>query len=187
MGEAWSQTVVAIITEFGRTARINGNDGTDHGTATVALLAGGALKGGRVIADWPGLKEVGPSTRSAISSRQTDLRAVLKGILKDHLRADEAKLASDIFPGSATVKPLSGLVTSARLFGVSMWGGVVGCVGLGGGLGDWGSVGRMLGGKSVGGRGGEFDGWCGIGQSVEFLGGLGGRSGGSRGMDNGWM
>ena len=56
MKEAWRETVVAVVTEFGRTARINGTDGTDHGTATVALLAGGALKGGRVVADWPGLK-----------------------------------------------------------------------------------------------------------------------------------
>src|SRR5205809_549587 len=56
MKEAWRETVVAVITEFGRTARINGTDGTDHGTATVALLAGGALKGGRIVADWPGLK-----------------------------------------------------------------------------------------------------------------------------------
>jgi uncharacterized protein (DUF1501 family) len=53
-GDTWRQTVVAVITEFGRTARINGTEGTDHGTATVALLAGGALKGGRVITDWPG-------------------------------------------------------------------------------------------------------------------------------------
>jgi len=112
MGDAWSQTVVAIITEFGRTARINGNDGTDHGTATVALLAGGALKGGRVIADWPGLKETDLHEKRDLKPT-TDLRAVLKGILRDHLRADEAKLASDIFPGSTTVKPLSDLVTSA--------------------------------------------------------------------------
>ena len=48
MKDAWGETVVAVVTEFGRTARINGTDGTDHGTATVALLAGGALKGGRV-------------------------------------------------------------------------------------------------------------------------------------------
>ena len=52
---AWRETVVAVITEFGRTARINGTEGTDHGTGTVAILAGGALKGGRVVADWPGL------------------------------------------------------------------------------------------------------------------------------------
>src|SRR5262249_42588858 len=57
MGPAWQDTVVAVVTEFGRTARINGTEGTDHGTATVALLVGGALKGGRVIADWPGLKD----------------------------------------------------------------------------------------------------------------------------------
>ena len=56
MGPAWRETVVVLATEFGRTAHINGTDGTDHGTATVALLVGGALKGGRVIADWPGLK-----------------------------------------------------------------------------------------------------------------------------------
>jgi Protein of unknown function (DUF1501) len=56
MGPAWRDTVVALATEFCRTARINGTDGTDHGTATIALLVGGALKGGRVIADWPGLK-----------------------------------------------------------------------------------------------------------------------------------
>ena len=47
MGAAWSETVVTLITEFGRTARINGSAGTDHGTATVALLLGGALKGDR--------------------------------------------------------------------------------------------------------------------------------------------
>ena len=69
MGDAWRETVVAVITEFGRTARINGTDGTDHGTGTVALLAGGALKGGRVIADWPGLQATPTCTRAATSSR----------------------------------------------------------------------------------------------------------------------
>ena len=49
--------MVAVVTEFGRTARINGTEGTDHGTATVTFLAGGAFKRGRVIADWPGLKD----------------------------------------------------------------------------------------------------------------------------------
>src|SRR5262249_15640534 len=57
MGQGWRETVVAVVTEFGRTARINGTEGTDHGTGTIALLAGGALKGGRVIANWPGLKQ----------------------------------------------------------------------------------------------------------------------------------
>ena len=56
LGPRWSDTVVVAITEFGRTAHINGTVGTDHGTATVAFVAGGALAGGRVVADWPGLK-----------------------------------------------------------------------------------------------------------------------------------
>ena len=47
---------MVAITEFGRTARVNGTHGTDHGAATVALLAGGAVAGGPVIADWPSLK-----------------------------------------------------------------------------------------------------------------------------------
>jgi len=109
MGDAWRETAVAVITEFGRTARINGTDGTDHGTATVALLAGGALKGGRVIADWPGVSE-----RSLFEGRDLkptmDLRAVLKGLLRDHLRADETTLASSVFPGSEAIKPFGGLV-----------------------------------------------------------------------------
>jgi uncharacterized protein (DUF1501 family) len=109
MGEAWSQTVVTLVTEFGRTARINGNEGTDHGTATVALLAGGALRGGRVIADWPGLKEADLYEKRDLKPT-TDLRAVLKGLLRDHLRVDERTLAADVFPGSQAVTPMAGLL-----------------------------------------------------------------------------
>ena len=109
MGNSWRETVVAVITEFGRTARINGTDGTDHGTGTVALLAGGALKGGRVIADWPGLKPANLYEDRDLKPT-TDLRSVLKGLLKDHLRVDDAALASTVFPGSADVKPTAGLV-----------------------------------------------------------------------------
>ena len=109
MGSAWRETVVVLVTEFGRTARINGTDGTDHGTATVALLVGGALTGGRVIADWPGLKPANLYENRDLKPT-TDLRAVLKGVLKDHLRADERALADNVFPGSAGVKPLAGLV-----------------------------------------------------------------------------
>jgi uncharacterized protein (DUF1501 family) len=109
MGEAWKETAVAVITEFGRTARINGTEGTDHGTATVALLAGGAVKGGRVIADWPGLNQA-----SLYEARDlmptTDLRAILKGVLRDHLRVDERALATSIFPGSVNLRGTTGLV-----------------------------------------------------------------------------
>jgi uncharacterized protein (DUF1501 family) len=109
MGAVWKDTVVALATEFGRTAHINGTDGTDHGTATVALLAGGALKRGRVIADWPGLKKADLYENRDLKPT-TDLRAVLKGVLKDHLRADDRVLAENVFPGSANVKPMTGLV-----------------------------------------------------------------------------
>jgi uncharacterized protein (DUF1501 family) len=109
MGAAWSETVVTLITEFGRTARINGTAGTDHGTATVALLLGGALKGGRVVADWPGVKEADLYEKRDLRAT-TDLRAVLKGLLRDHLRVDERVLTADIFPGSDAVAPMTGLL-----------------------------------------------------------------------------
>jgi uncharacterized protein (DUF1501 family) len=109
MGDSWRETVVAVITEFGRTARINGTDGTDHGTGTVALLAGGALRGGRIVADWPGLS-VADLHEGRDLKATTDLRAVLKGLLRDHLRVEEAALGSIVFPGSAKVTPTAGLV-----------------------------------------------------------------------------
>src|ERR1700720_2272104 len=109
IGGAWNETVIAIVTEFGRTARINGTDGTDHGTGTLAVLLGGALKGGRVIADWPGLKDADLYERRDLNPT-TDLRAVLKGLLQDHLRVDARALAATVFPGSDDVKPMAGLV-----------------------------------------------------------------------------
>jgi uncharacterized protein (DUF1501 family) len=109
MGDAWRETVVAVITEFGRTARINGTDGTDHGTGTVAFLAGGALRGGRMVADWPGLKAAQLHEARDLKPT-TDLRAVLKGLLRDHLRVEERLLASAVFPDSADVVPTAGLV-----------------------------------------------------------------------------
>jgi uncharacterized protein (DUF1501 family) len=109
MGNAWGETVVSLVTEFGRTAHVNGDAGTDHGTGTIALLAGGALKGGRVIADWPGLKESDLYERRDLKAT-TDLRTVLKGVLKDHLRVDDAALAADVFPGSAAATPMAGLL-----------------------------------------------------------------------------
>jgi uncharacterized protein (DUF1501 family) len=109
MGGAWSETVVTLITEFGRTARINGTAGTDHGTATVALLLGGALKGGRVVADWPGVKEADLYENRDLKAT-TDLRAVLKGLLHDHLYVGERVLTADVFPGSDAVVPMTGLL-----------------------------------------------------------------------------
>ena len=109
MGPAWRDTVVVVVTEFGRTARINGTEGTDHGTATVAFLAGGALKGGRVIADWPGLKPAQLQDGRDLKPT-TDLRAVVKGLLHEHLRVNEAALSAKVFPDSGAVKPMMGLL-----------------------------------------------------------------------------
>jgi uncharacterized protein (DUF1501 family) len=109
LGERWRDTVVVIATEFGRTARINGTQGTDHGTGTIALLAGGAVQGGRVISDWPGLKPASLHEGRDLAPT-TDLRAVIKGVRHDHLGLAERLLADTVFPDSAPVKPMKGLV-----------------------------------------------------------------------------
>jgi uncharacterized protein (DUF1501 family) len=109
LGERWRDTVIVVATEFGRTARINGTDGTDHGTGTIALLAGGAVKGGRVISDWPGLKPASLYEGRDLAPT-TDLRAVIKGVLHDHLGLAERVLAETVFPDSTPVKPMKGLV-----------------------------------------------------------------------------
>jgi uncharacterized protein (DUF1501 family) len=109
LGARWRDTVIVVATEFGRTARINGTDGTDHGTATVALLAGGAVNGGRVIADWPGLKRAALYEGRDLAPTM-DLRAVIKGVLHDHLGVAERVLAETVFPDSAGVRGMRGLV-----------------------------------------------------------------------------
>jgi uncharacterized protein (DUF1501 family) len=109
LGARWRDTVIVVATEFGRTVRINGTEGTDHGTGTIALLAGGAVKGGRVISDWPSLKPA-----SLYQGRDllptTDLRAVIKGLLHDQFGLAERVLAETVFPDSAAAKPMQGLV-----------------------------------------------------------------------------
>jgi uncharacterized protein (DUF1501 family) len=109
LGARWRDTVVVVATEFGRTARINGTEGTDHGTGTVALLAGGAIKGGRVISDWPGLKPANLYQARDLAPT-TDLRAALKGVLHDHLGLADRVLAENVFPDSVQVKAMKGLV-----------------------------------------------------------------------------
>ncbi len=105
----WNDTAVIVVTEFGRTARVNGTVGSDHGTGTVAFLLGGAVAGGRLFADWPGLAQAqlheGRDLRPTI-----DLRVVLKGLLQDHLGLPAAVLADKVFPGSLGVAPMRGLV-----------------------------------------------------------------------------
>jgi uncharacterized protein (DUF1501 family) len=103
LGAAWAQTVVFCVTEFGRTARPNGNMGTDHGTGGAAFLAGGAVRGARVLTDWPGLRDDRLFEGRDLQPTR-DLRAIAKGLLRDHLRLPPAALAA-AFPGSAAVAP----------------------------------------------------------------------------------
>jgi uncharacterized protein (DUF1501 family) len=102
--------VIAVVTEFGREVAINGTQGTDHGTGGAAFVLGGAVRGGRVIADWPGLakkdRHEGRDLRIT-----TDLRALFKGVLGEHLRVSRRTLDETVFPGSATVAPLDLLVS----------------------------------------------------------------------------
>ena len=109
LGTHWRDTAVVVATEFGRTVRINGTEGTDHGTGTIALLAGGAIRGGRVIANWPSLRPASLYEGRDLAPT-TDLRVVIKGVLADHLGLSERVLAETVFPDSATARPMKGLI-----------------------------------------------------------------------------
>lgn len=109
LGPLWPQTAVMVVTEFGRTAAVNGTRGTDHGTGGCAFLVGGAVRGGQVIADWPGLR------RSALLENRDlkptlDLRSIFKGVLDEHMRVDATSLAKRVFPDSNGARPLQGLI-----------------------------------------------------------------------------
>jgi len=108
LGAAWRHTAVLIVTEFGRAVAPNGSGGTDHGTAGAAFVAGGAVRGGRVIADWPGL-----GLRALHEGRDLrptlDLRALFKAALAAQLGLGEAVLETEVFPDSRAVRPLDGL------------------------------------------------------------------------------
>ena len=109
LGGAWRSTVVLCVTEFGRTVHANGTGGTDHGTASVALLAGGAVRGGRVLGDWPGLRSQDLHEGRDLRPT-TDLRQLFAGVLHEHLGVERADLARRVFPGTAGLRPLDGLV-----------------------------------------------------------------------------
>lgn len=109
LGPAWKTTMVVAVSEFGRTVAENGTGGSDHGTGGAMILAGGAVAGGRVIADWPGLAKA--QLHQGRDLRPTlDGRAVFKAILRDHMGVAAKALDAAVFPDSAGVRPMDGLV-----------------------------------------------------------------------------
>jgi uncharacterized protein (DUF1501 family) len=112
LGSAWKDTAMLMVTEFGRTVAVNGTRGTDHGTATCAFLVGGAIEGGRVIADWPGLAAANLHQQRDLKPTR-DLRSVFKGVLAGHLGATERDLETKVFPDSRNAAPLEGLIRRA--------------------------------------------------------------------------
>ena len=103
---SWKRTVVVVSSEFGREVAINGTQGTDHGTGGAAFVLGGAVRGGRVIADWPGLAKKDRFEGRDLKTT-TDLRSVFKGVLADHLQVSHRSLNNEVFPGSEAVKGLA--------------------------------------------------------------------------------
>lgn len=105
----WQDTVVLVVTEFGRTVALNGNAGTDHGVGGAAFMFGGAVRGGRIIADWPGL-----ARRSLVEGRDLkvtlDIRQIFATTLADHIRMDRPHIQRTIFPGLADSRGLDGLL-----------------------------------------------------------------------------
>ncbi len=109
LGETWDNTVVAVVTEFGRTVRVNGTRGSDHGTGTAAILTGGAINGGRVIADWPGLRNLHEDRDLRPTA---DIRSVFKSILHEHMNLPSGFVDNDVFPDSRDAVPLRDLISA---------------------------------------------------------------------------
>ncbi len=112
LGPVWKRTVVLVATEFGRTAALNGTRGTDHGTGAAAFLLGGAVRGGRVVADWPGLAPAALYQGRDLRPT-TDLRSVTKAVLRDHLGIAAKFIDAEVFPDSAAAPCLANLVQTA--------------------------------------------------------------------------
>ena len=109
MGAFWADTLVVVATEFGRTVAVNGTGGTDHGTASATMLFGGGLRGGRVLADWPGL-----ATAQLYEARDLcptiDLDALIAGAVAGHFGLDPARALPALFPAAAKGRAVEGLM-----------------------------------------------------------------------------
>lgn len=109
LGPAWSQTLVLVATEFGRTAAPNGTGGTDHGTGAAAMLFGGAVQGGRVLADWPGLAPA--SLYEGRDLKPTlGLDTLIGSAVADHFGLDPQPVLRSLFPSNAATRPIGDLI-----------------------------------------------------------------------------
>ncbi|ESW94022.1 DUF1501 domain-containing protein [Mesorhizobium sp. C280B] len=111
-GPAWNRTAVLVVTEFGRSVVPNTDGGTDHGVASVTLLMGGAVAGGRVGNRWPGLARDLLHGGTDLAAT-TDVRSIIKGVLTEHLRLPDRAMA-EIFPGAAGIPAVRGLFIGSR-------------------------------------------------------------------------
>lgn len=105
LGPAWADTMVLVATEFGRTVAVNGTGGTDHGTASAAMLFGGRVKGGRIVADWPGLAQ-GALYEARDLKPTMSLDALIAGAVASHFTLDPARTQGALFPEASGAKPL---------------------------------------------------------------------------------
>ncbi len=109
LGPVWDDTLVLVATEFGRTVAVNGTGGTDHGTGAAAMLFGGAVKGGRVVADWPGL-----ATANLYEARDLkptmQLDAFIGGAVAGHFGVEPARVMAALFPASGRTAAIEGLL-----------------------------------------------------------------------------
>ena len=111
LGAAWAETVILVATEFGRTVASNGTGGTDHGTGAAAMLLGGAVLGGRVVADWPGLAPA--SLLEGRDLRPTlGLDALIASACAEAFQIEPERTTRVLFPDVARARPLSGLLRS---------------------------------------------------------------------------
>lgn len=109
LGAEWGRTTVLVATEFGRTVAVNGTGGTDHGTGAAAMLLGGAVRGGRVVADWPGLAPAqlfeGRDLKPTLA-----LDALIAQVCAEVFAVDPERMARTLFPQSGLAKPLDRLL-----------------------------------------------------------------------------
>lgn len=109
LGAAWDKTVILVATEFGRTVAANGTGGTDHGTGAVAMMVGGAVQGGRIVSDWPGL-----ASANLLDGRDLKptlaLDALVTAACAESFAFEPERLATVLFPHGARAKPVPRLL-----------------------------------------------------------------------------